>query len=115
MSTNNSDSKWFKEYYGVTVETALQFEQSKAFIALFNMRYEMFCYKKNFEATADVFEENFQAILKEIEEKWIPNAEMMEDFLVGAHRETRAQVQETNSMRIYEKLCTLWEERCCNQ
>ncbi|KAI9646295.1 hypothetical protein NHQ30_005736 [Ciborinia camelliae] len=101
MSSHNTDSRWYREYYGTTPETVIQFGTSEAFEKLINMRYELYRYRENVGTAADGFEEGFQKLLGIILENKNATAESVQSLLVGD--------METDMRNLYQDLCVLWK------
>ncbi|KAJ8065781.1 hypothetical protein OCU04_006445 [Sclerotinia nivalis] len=94
------DSPWFKEQYGVSIDTVERFGGSAAFAKLVNMRYDMYSCKTEQRTTTSEFERGFQDLLiggLEKDTKITP--ESIDGFLLKSKK----------GKETFQKLCSIWD------
>ncbi|KAI9646294.1 hypothetical protein NHQ30_005735 [Ciborinia camelliae] len=94
------DSPWFKEHYGVTIDTVERFGGSAAFAKLVNMRYDMYNCKTEHRTITSEFEIGFQNLLIRILDRNEDAAlESIDGYLL----------RNTKGKETFQKLCSIWD------
>ncbi|ESZ95947.1 hypothetical protein SBOR_3639 [Sclerotinia borealis F-4128] len=105
-NTDVDDSPWFKEHYGVAVDTVEKFGGSAAFAKLVNMRYDMHSSNAEDRAIASEFESGFQDILAGILKSDLEAVpESIDGFLL----------KNKKAKETFQRLCSIWDTTRASQ
>ncbi|APA10694.1 hypothetical protein sscle_06g054640 [Sclerotinia sclerotiorum 1980 UF-70] len=100
------DSRWFKERYGVSIDTVERFGENAAFAKLVNMRYDMCNCGPGQRKVFLEFETEFQNLLiGELEKDTKITIEAIDGFLL----------KNKKGKETFQRLCSIWDTATATQ